>query len=72
MFFKIFVKLTGKYLCRSLSLITLRRAAFFQNETPTQLLYCEFFENNVLTVQIRTAASVFMERICNINKPYLI
>ena len=46
MFFKIgvrksFVKLTGKHLCRSLSLITLQHAAFFK----TRLRHCSFIVN---------------------------
>ena len=47
---------------RSISLITLRRVAFLQIETPTQLLLFEFreiFKNINFTGQLQTAASVF-------------
>ena len=41
---------------------------FFQSEVTTYLLYCEFcelFENNIFTAQLRTAASVFIPvKIC--------
>ena len=71
---KNFVKLTGIPVQESL----VNQPAgycFFQNETPTQLLYCEFcefFENNIFTEQLRSAASVYMERICSISKPHCI
>ena len=73
--FKNFVKLTGKYLCRSLSLITHRPAAFFKaglRHSCFIVNFVNFFENNIFTEQLRTAASVFMECICNINKPHFI
>ena len=46
-FFKIgvlknFVKLTGKYLCRSLSLITQRNAAFFKTRLPHSCFIVNF------------------------------
>ena len=72
---KNFVKLTGKYLCRSLSLITHRPAAFFKTGLRHSCFivnFVNFFENNIFTEQLRTAASVFMECICNINKPHFI
>ena len=72
---KNFVKLTGKYLCRSLSLITHRPAALFKTGLRHSCFivnFVNFFENNIFTEQLRTAASVFMERICNINKPHFI
>ena len=50
-------------------------AAFFKNESPTQLPYCEFcefFENNNFAVQLWAASSVFIKRIGNVNKPYFI
>ena len=59
---EIFVKLIGNYLCRSLSLITLRHVAFLKIETPTQLLLFEFREvlkNINFTRLLHTAASVF-------------
>ena len=48
---------------------------FFQNKTLKQLFSCECCEifRNInftnFTEQLRTTASVFMERICNIKKP---
>ena len=53
---------------------------FFQNDTPTQMLSCEFvkllkhhfytFKNIIFTEQLRTTASVFIEHNFNIEKPY--
>ena len=42
-FLKHLSKLTGKYLCWSLPLLS-SDTLFFQNKPPTQLLYCEFHE----------------------------
>ena len=45
---------------------------FFQNDTPTQLLSCEFcqvLKNIIFTEQPRVAASECIEQICNIKNP---
>ena len=70
---KNFAKLTEKHLLRSLFLISFKTTVFFQNETPTQVFsseFCETFKNNIFTEHLRTTASVFMEHIFNIKKPF--
>ena len=72
-FLKNFVKHTKMYLCRSLSLSTLHHAAFLKRESDTvTLLWILWIFLKTTFLQNTSAASVFLERISNINKSHFI